>query len=175
MSRDRAAWWNDVAGRRDALLLDLFRVNAPYADLKRSVLAQEREFLREARTPAEQLHLRRLTAKTLLTESFGRKALAREFLRNLRRIQQLGYGDLRMHVHVTCLFVQALPWLPRQTREAWESLLDMERKVLRLRKSHFLRRESLQAIAHAKHSVGWPLTPDEAACLRNARSPQARL
>ena len=65
----------------------------------------------------------------------------KEFGTWLRRVQQLGFSNLALRVHIACLYVQSLHLFPRQAREAWDMLEDAERRVLRVRKEHFLRKE----------------------------------
>ena len=95
----------------------------------------------------------------ILTEAFGFDMPWKEFGRWLRRLQQLGFRDLRMRVHVTCLYVQALHLFPRQAREAWAMLEDTERRVRRLRRENPLREEHMEAIAHAKKVARVPPPP----------------
>jgi hypothetical protein len=73
-----------------------------------------------------------------------------EFGQWLRRVQRLGFSNLALRVHISCLYVQSLHLFPSQAREAWEMLEDAERRILHIRKDHFLRKESMTAIAHAK-------------------------
>ncbi len=152
MRRAREAWWNEVAARRDQLALSLIKAKAPYAEWKRALREQEKELLREARTPAERLHLQRLTAKEIITKAYSSGAGARweEFGPLLRHCQRLGFMDVGEEVHVVCLFVQSLPDFPRKAREAFTLLDAVERKLGRIRKSHYLRREGTEAIAHAR-------------------------
>ena len=66
------------------------------------------------------------------------------------RIPACGARGRPGRVHIACLYVQSLHLFPRRAREAWDMLEDAERRVLRIRKEHFLRKESLNAIAHAR-------------------------
>ena len=114
----------------DLLFLGLIEAHAPYEDYKREFLALEKRRLQRAKTPAQ-----------------------------LRRLQQLGFRDLGMRVHVACLYVQALHLFPRQAREAWEMLEDTEQRALRLRRDSPLRQEHLESIAHAKKVARVPRPP----------------
>lgn len=134
----------------DLLFLRLIEAKAPYEDYKRELLKLERRWLQRAKTPAKRLAVQQTIAKTILTEAYGGRLPWKEFGRWLRRLRQLGFRDLGMRVHVTCLYVQALHLFPRQAREAWALLEDTERRVLRLRRENPLRKEYLEAIAHAK-------------------------
>jgi hypothetical protein len=150
MRLTRREWWHSIAQRREHLFLKLIEAKASYQDYKRAVLEQEKELLREARTPAERLHLQQITAKEVLTEAYMARAPWAEFGPLLRRCQRLGFADLGDHVHVACLFVQALPRFPKQARQAFAMLAEVERLLGRVRKGHHLRREGTKSIAHAR-------------------------
>ncbi|REG30916.1 hypothetical protein ATI61_106386 [Archangium gephyra] len=134
----------------DLLFLKLIESKAPYADYKRELLTLEKRWLQRSKTPAQRLAVQQTIAKTLLTEAYGSRLPWKEFGRWLRRLQQLGFRDLGMRVHVACLYVQSLHLFPRQAREAWELLEDAERRISRLRRDRPLRKEHLESIAHAK-------------------------
>ncbi|WP_037583143.1 hypothetical protein [Stigmatella aurantiaca] len=150
MRSTRKDWWQSITDRRDDLLVKLYKARAPYAELKQAVLAQEKELIREARTRAESLHLQQLTAKLLLTEAYGADAGWDEFGALLKRIERLGYADITHRVHVACLYVQSLPRFPKKALQAFAMLNDVERRLQRIAKSHYLRREGMQSIAHAR-------------------------
>lgn len=134
----------------DLLFLELIEARAPYEHYKREFLKLEKRWLQRAKTPARRLAVQQTIAKTLLTEAYGGRLPWREFGRWFRRLQQLGFRDLGMRVHVTCLYVQALHLFPRQAREAWSLIEETEQRVRRLRRDNPLREEHLEAIAHAK-------------------------
>jgi hypothetical protein len=150
MSSTRQAWWRSVASRRELLLQDLFKARAPYAELKRALLAQEKQFLRETRTESERRLIRARTARTLFTEAFASGLPWKEFGRTLRRFQRLGFLDSDDRVHAACLYVQSLDLFPERAGEAWTLLEDAERRTKALRRKNPLRRENLEAIAHTK-------------------------
>ncbi|HZI08654.1 MAG TPA: hypothetical protein VEZ71_31850, partial [Archangium sp.] len=150
MSRTRQAWWRSVASRRDQLLQELFKARGPYGELERALLAQEKLFLREARTESERRLIRARTARTLFTEAFASGLPWKEFGRTLRRFQRLGFLDSDDRVHAACLYVQSLDLFPERAREAWSLLDDAERRTKALRRKNPLRRENLEAIAHTK-------------------------
>ena len=150
MRLTRKEWWQSIARRREQLFVKLIESKAPYQDYKRAVLEQEKELLREARTPAERLHLQQITAKEVLTEAYMARAPWEEFGPLLRRCRRLGFADLGDHVHVACLFVQALPRFPGQIRRAFALLAEVEGRLGRIRKDHHLRREGTKSIAHAR-------------------------
>ncbi len=150
MRSSRKDWRQSVADRRDDLLVKLYKAKAPYAELKRAVLAQEKELIRETRTHAERLHIQRITAKHMLTEAYAEDVGWEEFGALLRRIQRLGYADMTHRIHVACLFVQSLPRFPERARQAFAMLEEVEGMLKRIRKSHSLRREGMQGIAHAR-------------------------
>ncbi|WP_224362128.1 hypothetical protein [Hyalangium versicolor] len=150
MRASRKDWWQSVADRRDELLVNLYKAKAPYAELKQAVLAQEKELSREARTQAERLHLQQITSKLIITEAFGEGSGWDEFGALLRRCERLGYADMTHRIHVACLYVQSLPRFPERARQAFAMLTDVETRLKRLPKSHYLRREGLHSIAHAR-------------------------
>jgi len=146
----RKDWWQSVADRRDDLLVKLYKAKAPYAELKRAVLAQEKELIRETRTHAERLHIQRITAKHMLTEAYAEDVGWDEFGALLRRIKRLGYADITHRIHVACLYVQSLSRFPAKAREAFAMLDDVERRLKRIPKNHYLRREGLSSTAKAR-------------------------
>lgn len=137
-----------MAQERDRAALALAR--APFAEAEREWLALEKRLLRLAATDWERLEVQRGTAKDILNTAHGADVTAQQLTRAVRRVQRLGYTDLTMRVHVACLFVQMVPSFPRMARQAFAMLDDAERRLLRLRKRHYLRREGVQAIAHAR-------------------------
>ena len=150
MRSTRKDWWQSVADRRDDLLVKLYKAKVPYAELKRAVLAQEKELIREARTRRERLHLQQITAKLIITEAYGEGAGWDEFGALLRRCERLGYADITHRIHVACLYVQSLPRFPEKARQAFALLSDVERRLKRIPKSHYLRREGMRSIDHAR-------------------------
>ncbi|WNG37900.1 hypothetical protein F0U61_32625 [Archangium violaceum] len=134
----------------DLHYLGLLKAKAPYEQCKRELLKLEKHWRQKAKTTAQRLAVQRTIASTILTEAYGNRLPWQEFGRWLRRIQQLGFRDLGMRVHVACLYVQSLHLFPRQANAAWGVLQDTERRVRRLRRENPLREEHLEAIAHAK-------------------------
>lgn len=143
----------------DLLFMELFKARAPYEERKRELLKLEKRWIQRTKTPAQRLAVQRIIAKTILTEAFGFDMPWKEFGRWIRRLQQLGFRDLGMRVHVACLYVQSLHLFPRQAREAWEMLEDAEQRALRLRRDRPLRQEHLESIAHAKKVARVPSPP----------------
>lgn len=137
----------------DLLFLELIEAKASYEDFKREFLKLEKQWMPRARTPKQRLAVRQTIAKTLLTEAYGSGLPGKEFSLWFRRLQRLGFRDLGMRVHVTCLYVQALHLFPRRAREAWAMLDDTQRRVRRLRRENPLREEHLEAIAHARRTA----------------------
>ena len=150
MRSTRADWWQSVAKRRDDLSIKLIKAKVPYAKHKRALLEHAEELMREAKSPAERRHLQRITLQEIITEAYANWAGWEEFGSLLRRIQRLGYADITHRIHVACLFVQALPRFPERTRQAFAMLEEVEGMLKRIRKSHYLRREGMQGIAHAR-------------------------
>lgn len=135
---------------KDQLLVKLLKADAPYEEIKRALLELEKRWLREAKTEVERQLTRRGIAEDLVSQAYAFDMPWEEFGQWLRRVQRLGFSNLALRVHIACLYVQSLHLFPRRAREAWDMLEDAERRVLRIRKEHFLRKESLNAIAHAK-------------------------
>lgn len=143
---------------KDQLLVKLLKADASYEEIKRALLALEKRWLREAKTEVERLKTRRGIAEDLVSQAYSFDMPWEEFGPWLRRVQRLGFSNLSLRVHISCLYVQSLHLYPHRAWEAWEMLGDAERRVLRIRKEHFLRKENLNAIAHAKEvaPVGRP-------------------
>jgi hypothetical protein len=139
--------------------MGLIKAGAPYVEYKQALLDLEKRWLREARTDKERLQIRRGIAEDILTQAFGSGQRWPEFGPCLRRVLRLGFSNLALRVHVSCMYVQALHRFPERASEAWSLLEEAERRVLRLRRRHWLREESLQAIAHAKKVARVPPPP----------------
>jgi hypothetical protein len=150
MRRSRAERSLAHGQEKDHLLVMLLKHKAPYEEIKHALLNLERRWLREATTEAERQQTQRGIAEDILSEAFAFSRPWAEFGRWLRRVQQLGFSNLALRVHIACMFVQSLHLFPRKSREAWELLEDAEKRVLRLRRKHPLRKEHLEALAHAK-------------------------
>ena len=153
MSNSREEWWRKVGHELDYLLVTLFAAKAPVEVDVQALRDFERRFLREARSDFERGQIKRLTAKTILTHVFLEVTAWKQFGPHLRRFKTIGYTDLRMRVHVACLYVQSLPHFPERAREAFAMLADAERRVLRLRKGSTRREELLRGIANARQEA----------------------
>ncbi|WP_225413099.1 hypothetical protein [Stigmatella hybrida] len=150
MSRSRKAWWDEIAQDRDALVLLLNYAEAPF---EVTVLAHkdfERKCLREARTPAERLHIQRLSAKDILVEAYAGAQPWKDFGPPLLRLKRLGFPDTRTHVLAACLYVQALTLFPERVRDAFALLEDAERRVRRMPKTSRGREQLLDGITDAR-------------------------
>ncbi|HSP80198.1 MAG TPA: hypothetical protein VLQ93_16825 [Myxococcaceae bacterium] len=141
---------------KDRLLVKLFEAQASYAELKRALLELEKRWLREARTPAERLAVRRTIAQDLVSEAYSFGVPWKEFGPARRRVQRLGFSNLAMRFHIASLSVQSLHLFPGRAPEAWALLDDTRRRLLRLRRGHFLRREGLEALAAAEREAPVP-------------------
>jgi hypothetical protein len=120
----------------------------------------ERQFAREARTPAERLHLRRLTALNAVQAAFDHSRPWKDFGPWLRRIRRLGFPKLWDRFHVATLYVQSLPYFPEQTEDAFAMLADAERRVRRLPKHRSSRQQMLDLIEHARREAArYGITP----------------
>ncbi len=146
----RKAWRASVRERREQRMIELLQAKVPFAEYARGLLEQEKEFLREARSPAERRRVQQITAKDIISEAYSYGAGWDEFGPLLRRCQRFGFADLTHRIHVACLFVQSLPRFPEKAPQAFAMLREVERMALRIRKTHYLRTEGLQAIAHAR-------------------------
>lgn len=135
---------------KDRVFVKLLQANASYEERRRALQELERRWLREAKTEAERQQIRRGMAEDLVTLAYSFDRPWSEFGKKLRRVQQLGFSNLALRVHITCLYVQSLHLFPQRAREAWAMLEDTERRVRRMRRDRPLRQEHLEAIAHAR-------------------------
>ncbi len=140
----------ELGREKDQVFLKLIEAKAPYEERRQALLELEKRWLREAATEAEREQLRRGIAEDLVTLAYSFSRPWAEFGKWLRRVQRLGFSNLALRVHITCLYVQTLHLFPRQAREAWAMLEDTERRVRRIRRDNPLREDHLEAIAHAK-------------------------
>ncbi|MFE8604169.1 hypothetical protein [Archangium violaceum] len=144
---------------KDQLLLAMIEAKAPYEERRRALVALEKRWLREEKTETGRQRTRRGIAEDLVTLAYSFNKPWLEFGRCLRRVQQLGFSNLALRVHVTCLYVQSLHLFPHRAREAWAMLDDAERRVHRLRLKNPLRREHLESLSHAKRVARVPRPP----------------
>jgi hypothetical protein len=144
---------------KDQVFLKLIEAKAPYEERRRALLELEKRWLREAATEAEREQLRRGIAEDLVTLAYSFNKPWVEFGKWLRRVQRLGFSNLSLRVHVTCLYMQSLHLFPRQAHEAWAMLEDAERRVRRLRRENPLREEHLESLSHAKKVARVPRPP----------------
>lgn len=134
---------------KDQIFLKLIETKAPYEERRQALLDLEKRWLREAQTATERQQIRRGTAEDLVNLSYSFNRPWVEFGKWLRRVQRLGFSNLTLRVHITCLYVQALHLFPRHAHEAWSLLEDTGRRVRRLRRENPLRQEHLEALSHA--------------------------
>ncbi len=135
---------------KDRIMLSLMEAGAPYEERRQALLELEKRWLREARSEAERQQTRRGIAEDLVTLAYSFNRPWAEFGRWLRRVQRLGFSNLALRVHISCIYVQSLELFPERARQAWDMLDDAEQRTLRLRREHPLRREHLESIDHAK-------------------------
>ena len=152
MSRSRTAWWHKVAQEKDYLFLSFIHSEAPFEVVASALQEFERRYRREARTPAERLHLQQLAAIEILSEAFSMGRPWGDFAPHLKRLKRLGYPNLWKRVHVACIYVQAVPYFPERARDAFALLADAERRVKRLR-SRPVKKQLLDSIAHARQEA----------------------
>jgi hypothetical protein len=150
MTRARSGWWNTVAQEKDYLLLSLGYAQVSFEVAVLALKDFERRFLREVRTPAERLHLQRLTTKDILVQAYGDARRWPDFGPHLSRMMRLGYPNLRIRVLIACLYVQSLALFPHRAREAFGLLDDAERRVKRMPKANSFRQQLLDGIGGAR-------------------------
>jgi hypothetical protein len=117
--RTRAEWWRTVGNELDYLFVTFHHAKAPVEVEVLALRDFEKRFLRETRSDFERRQIRRLTARATRTNVFLQFTTWEQFGPHLRRVQRVGYTDLRMRVHVACLYVQSLPHFPEKAREAF--------------------------------------------------------
>ena len=144
------------AREKDDAVLNWIEANASYEERRQSLLNLERRWVRGARTGSERQRIQRGVAEDLVTLAYSFNKPWTEFGKWFRRIQRLGFSNLALRVHLSCLFLQSLHLFPRRSREAWGLLEDTERRARRLRRSNPLREEYLEAIAHARKATRVP-------------------
>jgi hypothetical protein len=150
VTRLRWEWWNTIAEQRQWLTLGLAEAEVPFETVVAALKDLERQFAREARTPAERLHLKRLTALNAVQAAFTHERPWADFGPWLHRIQRLGFPKLWDRFHVSTLYVQSLPYFPEQAQDAFAMLADAERRVRRLPKARRSRQQMLELIEQAR-------------------------
>ena len=153
MGRLRWEWWNTVAEQRQWLTLGLAEAGMPFEVVVAALKDLERQFAREARTPAERLHLKRLTALNAVQAAFDHERPWEDFGLWLRRIRRLGFPMLWNRYHVSTLYVQSLPNFREQAEDAFAMLTDTERRVRRMPKHRRSRQQMLDGIEHARREA----------------------
>ncbi len=153
MARSREEWWRTVAEAREWLTFGLMHADEPFDVIIAALKDLERQFAREARTPAERLHLKRLTALDAVDAAFTKLRPWKDFGPWLRRIRQLGFPDLWNRFHISTIYVQSLPNFREQAEDAFAMLADTERRVRRLRRDHRSRQQMLDGIEHARREA----------------------
>jgi hypothetical protein len=119
MARSRQEWWRAVSEAREWLTFGLSYADEPFEVILAALKDLERQFAREARTPAERLHLKRLTTLDVLDAAFTKLCAWKDFGPWLRRMNRLGFPDLWSRFHISTLYVQSLPNFREQAREAF--------------------------------------------------------
>ncbi|SEK95931.1 hypothetical protein SAMN05444354_103176 [Stigmatella aurantiaca] len=153
MARVRWEWWNKVAEAREWLCLGMSHAEVTFDAYVASLKDLERQFAREARTPAERLHLKRLTAQDALQAAFDQDRPWKDFGPWLRTLRQLGFRTLWSRFHISCIYVQSLPNFREQANDAFVMLAETERRVRRLRPDHHSRQQMLDGIEHARREA----------------------
>lgn len=153
MARIRWKWWNSVAQARDWLCLGMMHAEVPFDVYVGGLKDLERQFAREARTPAERLHLKRLTAEDALNAAFTMDRPWEDFGPWLRMLRRLGFPTLWSRHHISRIYVQSLPNFPERANDAFAMLADTERRVRGLRSDHRSRQQMLDGIEHARREA----------------------
>jgi hypothetical protein len=171
VARLRWKWWNTVAEARQWLTFGMSIAEVPFDAYVGALKDLEQQFAREARTPAERLHLKRLTALNAVQEAFSQARPWKDFGPWLRRIQRLGFPDLWSRHHIASLYVQSLPSFPEQAQDAFAMLADTERRVRRLRPDHPSRQQMLDRFELARREAAqYGIKPSEALGRRRPRA-----
>ncbi|MDC0712843.1 hypothetical protein POL68_30560 [Stigmatella sp. ncwal1] len=160
MSRSRREWWRAVAEAREWLTLGLSYIDAPFEVIVAALKDLERQYAREARTDAERLRLKRLTALDAVDAAFTQLRPWQDFGPWLRRIRRLGFPDLWSRFHIATLYAQSVPNFPEQARDAFAMLADVERRVRRRRKDRQSRQQMLDSIDYARLVAARFLPPE---------------
>jgi hypothetical protein len=153
VARIRWEWWNTVAEARQWLTFGMIHAEVPFDTYVAALKDLERQFAREARTPAERLHLKRLTAEDALNAAFRMERPWKDFGPWLRSIRRLGFPTLWSRYHIACIYVQSLSHFPEQSSDAFAMLADIERRVRRLRPDRSSRQQMLDGIEHARREA----------------------
>ncbi|RKG96576.1 hypothetical protein D7V97_35430 [Corallococcus sp. CA053C] len=135
--------------------LHLSLSKATFAEFERTFLEHQRSWLRKAKTPKEQLVIKRRTAEDILLGAYGRECTWAEFSRALRRTEKLGYDNPGRRAHIACLFALTVKQFPSQSERARRKLDEAERHLLFLRKAHPVRKENLKDIQRIRRMAGW--------------------
>lgn len=171
MARMRWKWWNTVAEERQWLTLGMSIAEVPFDAYVAALEDLERQFAREARTDAERLHLKRLTAEDALNAAFTMERPWKDFGPWLRRLKRLGFPSLWSRHHIVSLYVQSLPSFPEQAKDAFAMLADVERRVRRLRPDHPSRQQMLDRFELARREAAqYGIKPPEDKGRRRPRS-----
>jgi len=150
VARSRVEWWSTVAEQREWLTFGLAHAEQPFEVFVAALKDLERQFAREARSPAERLHLKRLTALDVVDEAFGQSRPWQDFGPWLRRVKRLGFPNLWNRFHISTIYVQSLPRFPEQAKDAFAMLTDTERRVRKLPKHRHSRQQMLDGIEYAR-------------------------
>ncbi len=144
-----------------------------FEDLEPRFKALEKQWLASATSRFERLEIRRRIAETLYTEAFGNNCPWPVFGRALRRIQRLGYTDVERRYHVAALYALWCRTHPEHdSRQARRLLDEAERRILRLPKEHFRRKELLARLPGLRARTGFQV--ERHALHPEGRKPTAR-
>jgi len=128
--------------------------SASLEDGRREYLAFQKKLLREAETEWERRHIKRLVADSILMCAFHTARPWAEYEGALHRVRRLGYLNLEHRMHAAC---STLEWAAdcdsTKAPLGWALVADAERRLRRMRRGHYVRKQALAAIASVKQRV----------------------
>jgi hypothetical protein len=156
MTPSREPFWQHVSKERHEAFMAFGpgSEGVPLEAAEHEYLALQKKLLEGARTEWERRHIKRLIAHDILTVAYFRARTWVEFQRALLRVRQLGYPSLEYRMHAAC---ETLEWAadhdPSKASLGWALVADAERRLLRMRRGHHVRKQALAAIASVKQRV----------------------
>lgn len=155
MKSSRERFWQQVAMEFDKLNVALLQNDAASMEMgEREYMAFQKRLLRQAETEWESQHIRRLVAHSILRFAYSVARTWTEYQRALRRVQRLGYLNVDYQsraANFTLLW--AADHDPSKAPMGWTLVVDAERRLLRMRRGHHVRKQALAAIASVKQRV----------------------
>ena len=128
--------------------------SASLADGRREYLTFQKKLLREAETEWERRHIKRLVADSILMFAYYAARTWAEYEGALHQVRRLGYLNLEHRMHAAC---RTLEWTadhdPSKAPLGWAMVEDAERRLLRMRRGHHVRKQALAAITSVRQRV----------------------